>query len=186
MAIFNVLFGTYGSGGGGGGGSSSGYMKKGTTSFSNGVLAITGLPAEPTVVFASASDNYEYVRRSYYIKGASTTTARMQTYTIAGIVSHNAQNWVTLTDSASTGYHWDAATGTFYIRVRETDDTGTSAWYAGAGDLAAYIGTYNVIPSSVLQTLSTDDTVLTDNVTVQAIPYVEEDNLSGGKTATIG
>lgn len=47
-------------------------------------------------------------------------------------------------------------------------------------------GSYSVTPSASAQTLLTDGYVMTDDVTIDAIPYSEEDNAAGGVTVTIG
>ena len=53
-------------------------------------------------------------------------------------------------------------------------------------DGAAYEGSYTVRPSIDAQTLPTNQKYMTDDLTVQAIPYSEVSNQSGGMTATIG
>lgn len=49
-----------------------------------------------------------------------------------------------------------------------------------------YSGPYDVIPDFTVQTLQTENKMLTGNVTVQMIPVHSVTNLSGGKTVTIG
>jgi len=49
-----------------------------------------------------------------------------------------------------------------------------------------YLGPYEVEPRKIEQILETNEKVMTDNVTVNAISYIEVGNLSGGTTATIG
>ena len=49
-----------------------------------------------------------------------------------------------------------------------------------------YPGETSVTPRTEAQTLPTRDTVLHDDVTVEAIPYYTTTNLSGGYTAIIG
>lgn len=56
----------------------------------------------------------------------------------------------------------------------------------GSGTLPPYEGTYVVTPRKVEQVLETNDKRMTDDVTVEAISYIEAGNLGGGKTATIG
>jgi hypothetical protein len=54
-------------------------------------------------------------------------------------------------------------------------------------DADTYTGSYRVTPmASTAQTLWTDDLLMTDDVTVEEIPYSAVDNESGGQTATIG
>lgn len=50
----------------------------------------------------------------------------------------------------------------------------------------AYAGPYKVMPSKTETTLSTRKKVMLDDVVVNAIPYQEVGNLSGGKIVTIG
>ena len=52
--------------------------------------------------------------------------------------------------------------------------------------LPDYEGSYEVIPKITSQTLPTKDTSMIEDVQITAIPYQEVDNISGGKTATIG
>lgn len=49
-----------------------------------------------------------------------------------------------------------------------------------------YAGDYKVTPKVTAQTMPTKDKVMLDDVTVEAIPFYEVKNTSGGKTATIG
>ena len=56
----------------------------------------------------------------------------------------------------------------------------------GSGTLPPYEGTYVVTPRKVEQVLETNDKRMTDDVTVEAISYIEASNLGGGMTATIG
>ena len=49
-----------------------------------------------------------------------------------------------------------------------------------------YAGETTVTPATAAQKLATRDTVLRDDVTVEAIPYFTTTNLSGGYTAIIG
>lgn len=49
-----------------------------------------------------------------------------------------------------------------------------------------YTGPYDVIPSTVQQTLYTQNKVMSNNVTVQKIPYYETPNPQGGNTIFIG
>lgn len=56
----------------------------------------------------------------------------------------------------------------------------------GTGTLPPYEGEYIVTPRKVDQILETNDKRMTDDVTIEAISYIEVGNLSGGTTATIG
>lgn len=49
-----------------------------------------------------------------------------------------------------------------------------------------YTGDYTVIPQVHQQTLNTKNKSMSDDVTVEEIPYAEVSNTSGGTTATIG
>ncbi len=53
------------------------------------------------------------------------------------------------------------------------------------GRLPNYEGDYTVIPKVYEQTLATKNKSMTDDVTVEAVPYAEVSNPSGGKTANI-
>ena len=55
----------------------------------------------------------------------------------------------------------------------------------GGGRLPYYTGDYTVIPKVYEQTLETKNKSMTDDVTVEAVPYSEVSNLSGGYTASI-
>lgn len=52
--------------------------------------------------------------------------------------------------------------------------------------LPNYKGSYEITPRVVEQMLETKDKSMIDDVTVNAIPYVEVSNVGGGFTATIG
>ena len=52
--------------------------------------------------------------------------------------------------------------------------------------LPNYEGSYEITPRVVEQMLETKDKSMVDDVTVNAIPYVEVSNIGGGYTATIG
>lgn len=52
-------------------------------------------------------------------------------------------------------------------------------------DLPYYEGDYSVTPSIAAQTVPTANKYLTEDITVEAIPYSEVSNFSGGKTVTI-
>lgn len=52
--------------------------------------------------------------------------------------------------------------------------------------LPNYEGSYEITPRVVEQMLETKDKSMIDDVTVNAIPYVEVSNVGGGFTATIG
>lgn len=45
-----------------------------------------------------------------------------------------------------------------------------------------YVGEYTVTPSREIKVLETANKVLTENVTIVAIPYSQVSNVSGGKT----
>ena len=49
-----------------------------------------------------------------------------------------------------------------------------------------YDGATSVTPMTTAQTLQTRQTLVMDNISVQAIPYYETTNVSGGYTAIIG
>lgn len=49
-----------------------------------------------------------------------------------------------------------------------------------------YSGQYAIVPSTNEQNLITKNKILTDDVTVNAIPYAEVTNNTGGMTVTIG
>lgn len=49
-----------------------------------------------------------------------------------------------------------------------------------------YRGETHVRPNTAAQTLETRDTVLRDDVTIEAIPFYTTTNISGGYTAIIG
>ena len=53
------------------------------------------------------------------------------------------------------------------------------------GRLPNYTGDYTVIPKVYEQTLVTKNKSMTDDVTVEAVPYAEVSNPSGGVTANI-
>lgn len=52
-------------------------------------------------------------------------------------------------------------------------------------DYPVYRGAYTVTPKEDAQTLATKNTIMTDNVTVKAIPYYETSN-ADGETVYIG
>lgn len=59
--------------------------------------------------------------------------------------------------------------------------------HGGAGlALEAFDGPYEVVPSPNEQTLPTARRRMTDDVTVNAIPYLSVSNPAGGRTITIG
>lgn len=53
------------------------------------------------------------------------------------------------------------------------------------GDYSVYPGPYSVIPKVDAQTLSTEHMVCSDDIVVEAVPYLEVSNPEGGKTVTI-
>ena len=67
-------------------------------------------------------------------------------------------------------------------------------WYAwlaenrggGGSEYPDYTGETTVTPSRTAQTLATKDTVLRENIVVEAVPYTETPNAAGGVTAAIG
>lgn len=106
-------------------------------------------------------------------------------------------------EETGTWWLWDAESGTYvdsgvsygggsglppggatgqYL-VKQSDAVGDAAW----SSLPLYDGAYEVTPLVNADTImQTSGTYLDRNVVVQAIPYQEVSNLSGGKTATIG
>ena len=56
----------------------------------------------------------------------------------------------------------------------------------GGSGYPYYDGDYIVTPKSYKQILDTDYKILTDDVTVEKIPYNEAPNLQGGLTISIG
>lgn len=56
----------------------------------------------------------------------------------------------------------------------------------GSGYHQTYTGEYIVTPTVAGQTLETQNKLMTDDVTVEAIPYHEVSNLFNGLTITIG
>lgn len=61
---------------------------------------------------------------------------------------------------------------------------GTIQVVAGGGK--KYEGDYNITPTFEKQTLPTDNRILTENMTVEAIRVVKVSNESGGNTIIIG
>lgn len=55
-----------------------------------------------------------------------------------------------------------------------------------ADDVEVYTGDYDVIPKVSPQSLETAEKLLTKDVTIEAIPYYEVSNSSGGVTVIIG
>ena len=55
-----------------------------------------------------------------------------------------------------------------------------------SGSSETYIGPYDVTPKVTSQTLETQNLLMTRNVEVESIPYVEVQNPQGGETVTIG
>ncbi len=53
------------------------------------------------------------------------------------------------------------------------------------GTNEVYTGSYTVIPKTDSQVLRTTDKFLTDDITIEKIPFWETSNLSGGKTVYI-
>ena len=53
-------------------------------------------------------------------------------------------------------------------------------------NVSPYTGEYTVTPKIHEQTLLTAQKLMTENVMIQAIPYFETSNSSGGKTIYIG
>ena len=51
---------------------------------------------------------------------------------------------------------------------------------------SVYEGEYSVTPQITAQTLETENKLMTDDLTIKAIPYFEVSNLAGGSTVTIG
>lgn len=86
------------------------------------------------------------------------------------------------------------------IRVRPVgiyneDDSANTHFYEGDRislyredyiTVASYSGEYEVTPTTEVQTLETEGLKMTDDVTVEQIPYSETSNDEGGTTVTIG
>ena len=53
-------------------------------------------------------------------------------------------------------------------------------------DVDPYTGNYEVIPKTTAQILETAQKLMTDDLTVKAIPYYEVSNNQGGLTVVIG
>ena len=53
-------------------------------------------------------------------------------------------------------------------------------------DAEYYEGEYSVTPKVTAQTLETENKLMSEDLTVKAIPYFEVSNLAGGSTVTIG
>ena len=53
-------------------------------------------------------------------------------------------------------------------------------------DADPYTGAYEVTPKPTAQSLKTAQKLMTDDLTIQAIPYYEVSNLQKGKTVIIG
>ncbi|MCQ2220064.1 MAG: hypothetical protein MJZ12_01650 [Prevotella sp.] len=67
------------------------------------------------------------------------------------------------------------------------DEVVNISWAEGIKVLPdTYGGPYDVIPTVEGLTLYTKDKTMTDDVTVEEIPFIEAENLQGGYTATIG
>lgn len=58
--------------------------------------------------------------------------------------------------------------------------------HSGGVAIEAFDGPYEVIPSANAQTLPTAKRRMTDDVTINAIPYLSVSNPAGGRTITIG
>lgn len=54
-----------------------------------------------------------------------------------------------------------------------------------AVDFDTYTGEYDITPAVGSQSLETAQKFMSDDVTVEAIPYVESENSAGGTTVTI-
>lgn len=88
--------------------------------------------------------------------------------TIAGSVSETSTLSGTLSSTQSVG-------GTISNTVNVT---GTLT-IGGVADYPEYDGPYEVVPTVEAQTLETAYTLLTDDVTVTAVPYYQVSNVSG-------
>lgn len=55
-----------------------------------------------------------------------------------------------------------------------------------AADLPTYEGDYSVTPSATAQSLATAGKTMTNDITVEEIPYYEVNNVEGGTTVNIG
>jgi hypothetical protein len=61
-----------------------------------------------------------------------------------------------------------------------------NAWInLNTGDIETYEGNYVITPSTTEQVLRTANKKLTDDLTIEKIPYAEVSNSSNGKTVTI-
>lgn len=70
-------------------------------------------------------------------------------------------------------------------KLRECIETAESLPEVGAS-FPTYEGDYNITPTFKKQTLPTDNRLLTDSLSVEAIPVVKVSNESGGNTIIIG
>ena len=68
--------------------------------------------------------------------------------------------------------------------LQECIDIANNLPNGGGGE--PYEGDYEIIPKVEPQTMLTKNKVMTDDVTIKAIPIAEVTNETGGKTATIG
>lgn len=77
------------------------------------------------------------------------------------------------------------------IHIRVTEKAGTvevrlADRIVYVGDREAYDGEYEVTPKVVSQSLPTEEKYLKKDITVNAIPFFEVSNASGGNTIYIG
>lgn len=69
----------------------------------------------------------------------------------------------------------------FFIRAG-----GSNSDNGGGSEIERYTGDYQVTPTASGKTLETNQKLMTDDVTIQAIPFSSVGNNSGGKTIYIG
>lgn len=55
-----------------------------------------------------------------------------------------------------------------------------------ANDFKDYTGPFSITPSTALQILSTAERYIGEDIEIKGIPYSEQSNGAGGKTAVIG
>ena len=70
--------------------------------------------------------------------------------------------------------------------IRDKAKMSGTLHYAKSKPLPYYEGEYELTPVWENVTLETKQKSMKENVTMQAIPYAEVDNLAGGKTVIIG
>lgn len=128
--------------------------------------------------------------KTAYVGGAKLTGTMKNNGAVAGTIATKAAQY-----TVPQGYH----DGSGKVSIASAEQTkiiaaniregitilGVEGSMSGSEDMKAQAKT--VIPSTVAQTVAPDDEYnCLSQVTVNAIPYVETDNASGGKTVTIG